>query len=493
MGEAAAHMLIRDKEAHFELVSDKVRDSSVAFLTAGLPDSVRRLEESGQFDEATRMIERILARNKSAPDILKSRLRWEPERLDRIRKDYSLTEEEAFRSLRTKIPDLSIEEFRRWIEEYLVEHREIDGKRMIFNSFMPNFMRDSSEAQRRAKNVDDASDRARKLLHRHIDDLMTTGENSSSRYTNPLRNRIQMTLKVRPDVVPDGELVRVWLPFPRTGPLQREATVVSSSPEDYVLSPSESPQRTIYFEAEASKGRELEFSVQYEYVALASRMGVNSAKAEQGGETDPREEYVSEQLPHIAFTPYLRRVAGEIVSGEQNQYQKAWRIYSWITENLRYALVPEYSTIECISDYAARNLRGDCGVMALLFITLCRISGVPARWQSGWQLNPIRQSPHDWAQFYVEPQGWLYADPSFGGHEISNERYHRFYFGSIDHFRLVANADICSDFYPSKTHYRSDAVDNQRGETEWTGGNVYFDGFTSELKLLSQGPAEDEV
>jgi len=464
--------------------------SSLVFLTAGLPDSVRRLEESGQFNEATQMIERILAENKGAPLILTSRLRWEPERLDRIRKDYSLSEEEAFRSIRTKIPDLRLEEFRRLVDEYLVDHREIDGQRRFFRNFVPNLMRDNPEAQRRAKDVGDASERANKLLHQHIDDIVSIGAGSGSQYAEPVRRKARMTLKVRHDIVPNGEVVRAWLPFPKMDPLQPEVRVLSSSPRDYVLSPEESPQRTICLEAEAAAGKELEFNVEYEYVARAFYSKLDPTKTGLDPGVGPKEEYISEELPHVAFTPYLRKVAEEVVSSERNQCQKAWRIYSWITKNVKYALVPEYSTIECISDYAARNLRGDCGVMALLFMTLCRISGVPARWQSGWYLNPIRQSPHDWAQFYAEPYGWLYADPSFGGHETSDERYHKFYFGSIDHFRLLANAGICSDFHPSKTHYRSDVVDNQRGEVEWRGGNVYLDGFTSELKVLS---AESEL
>ena len=36
---------------------------------------------------------------------------------------------------------------------------------------------------------------------------------------------------------------------------------------------------------------------------------------------------------------------------------------------------------------------GDCGVFALLFITLCRIAGIPARWQSGLAVRPGRVGP----------------------------------------------------------------------------------------------------
>ena len=53
-------------------------------------------------------------------------------------------------------------------------------------------------------------------------------------------------------------------------------------------------------------------------------------------------------------------------------------------------------------------------MQALLFITLCRMSGIPARWQSGLYATEFYTGCHDWAQFYIEPYGWVFADPSFG-------------------------------------------------------------------------------
>ena len=49
---------------------------------------------------------------------------------------------------------------------------------------------------------------------------------------------------------------------------------------------------------------------------------------------------------------------------------------------------PEYSTIENIPEYVLDNHKGDCGQVSLLFITLCRISGIPAHFQSGFMMHP---------------------------------------------------------------------------------------------------------
>ena len=114
-------------------------------------------------------------------------------------------------------------------------------------------------------------------------------------------------------------------------------------------------------------------------------------------------------------------------------------------------------------------------MQALLFITLCRISGIPARWQSGWFITPFHGSPHDWAEFYISPYGWLPADLSFGGARKNIEKYRTFYFGNLDAYRMIANTDIQGNFVPPKKYLRSDPVDNQRGEVETEERNIYYD------------------
>jgi hypothetical protein len=56
-----------------------------------------------------------------------------------------------------------------------------------------------------------------------------------------------------------------------------------------------------------------------------------------------------------------------------------------------------------------------------------------------------------------------------------------FYFGNMDAFRMIANDDLLVDFTPEKKHWRSDPVDNQRGEVENESRNLYFDEFESKI------------
>ena len=99
---------------------------------------------------------------------------------------------------------------------------------------------------------------------------------------------------------------------------------------------------------------------------------------------------------------------------------------------------------------------------------------MPARWQSGLYVAPGDEGAHDWAQFYVAPFGWLFADPSFGGsaYRHGNEERWNFYFGNLDPYRMPANAEYQHDFYIPSRHLRYDPYDNQDGEAEWDDGPV---------------------
>ncbi len=144
-----------------------------------------------------------------------------------------------------------------------------------------------------------------------------------------------MKLKIEPDAIPESEVLRVWMPIPRKDPLQPEVKLMSATPGNCVLAPEDSFQRTIFFETSFAEVEELEFHIEYEYVAYASYQEVNPQEVYQEySQKEFHKKYTSELLPHIAFTPYLRKLGKEIVRQETNPYLKAWLIYKWITEHV---------------------------------------------------------------------------------------------------------------------------------------------------------------
>ncbi len=459
------------------------------FLAVRLPEDIRRLEALGDFKSAIKRIEKTL--RSELPSLLRRRLEYELERINRLKRDYSIGEKRAVQLLKKEIPDLTLKKFQNWVKNGYIDYRRINGKEKYFRRFIPNLFRFSSEAKSLKKKVTDDRDRAAEsLLNAHIEEILKS--QSSKRYILPVGRqvlsvkwRIKMRVSLKHDTIPSGESVKCWLPFPRIGGQQTSVDLISSFPQEYILAPEDYPQRTIFLEQRVEDTKPTEFEVEYEYVTHASYTFIEPDKVEPYDEDELYTVYTREHCPHILFTPFLKSLAQEIVGKENNPYHKTWRVYDWITHNVKYALTCEYSTYENISEYVATNLQGDCGMQALLFITLCRISGIPARWQSGWYINRFKVSPHDWAQFYIKPYGWLFVDASFGGHRVNNPKLHKFYFGNIDNFRLVCNSDIQTQFTPPKRYVRSDPVDNQRGEMEWREGNIYYDRFTYTMRRLN--------
>ena len=196
--------------------------------------------------------------------------------------------------------------------------------------------------------------------------------------------------------------------------------------------------------------------------------------------------FLREEAPHIVFSPYLRALAAELTLGKQDPLEKARSIYDFITLNMKYTFMPAYFGLENIAENCARSFTGDCGVFALLFITLCRCAGIPARWQSGLTAEPDFCGGHDWAQFYVPSCGWLYADPSYGTAAVraGNEERRRFYFGSLDPYRMVANRQFQAPFTVEKAHWRADPYDNQVGELETAGRGFRYDEFERTKEVL---------
>ena len=114
------------------------------------------------------------------------------------------------------------------------------------------------------------------------------------------------------------------------------------------------------------------------------------------------------------------------------------------------------------------NRRGDCGLQALLFITLCRIAGIPARWQSGLDAKPGDIGEHDWAMFYTDKAGWRYADLSYGSSYIRGAlKRWDFFFGNADPYRIPINEGFQKEFDIPGKYPRIDPYDNQCGEAEY--------------------------
>lgn len=445
----------------------QVRDRSL--------DTVVALVDHGQFEAAKTRIDHELA-DASLSSSLKRAFEFQRERMRRMRIDFSLTADDVKKQVRQRIPDLSDAEFARWDAHGLFEHMVIDGKRLYFRRSPANLFRLSAEARkRRAKQTPFAGSSLEQVddYHRKIVRQAVAGGGSS---VLPQRVKVTQTLTVDADAVPAGKTLRAWIPFPRAIKGQQEdIRLVDSHPSRHQVAPESAMQRTVYMEKTARAGKPTKFSVTYEVKLYAQYHAIDADDVVPAKITSELAPYVAERPPHIVFSQPLRVFSKQVVGDATNPYRIAQRIYAAV-DDTPWAGAREYSTISDLSAYALHAGHGDCGQQTMLLITLMRMNGIPARWQSGWTFTRGDYNDiHDWAEIYLEPYGWVPVDVTYGRLDSSDPSLKWFYLGGLDNFRIAFNDDFGRKFVPAKHSFRSDNVDSQRGEVEWDGGNLYYD------------------
>ncbi|QOW20654.1 transglutaminase domain-containing protein [Lysobacter ciconiae] len=457
-------------------------DATVAAIVA--------LVDAGHFRQAESAIDLALAARGNSVDAQQPVL-FERERMRRILMDFTLEPADVEQQLRRQIPDLRAAEVDAWSQSGLLEHRLIDGRTLYFKRAVSNLFRISPEAAARRAVQTPFRDGPMESANAHHVAIAETALSSGQSSVLPQRIRVTQSLTVNADAVPAGEQVRAWIPFPRQIPGQQEdIRLLQTEPAKAQVAPVSAAQRTVRMEKPARAGAPTEFSVQYEMTVYGRYHQIDGDRVQSTADDPDLAESLAERPPHIVFTPALRAFSRDVVGDETNPYRITQKLFAAV-DRIPWAGAREYSTISNISEHALRTGHADCGQQTLLLITLLRLNGIPARWQSGMVYSDSQVGGadradywnlHDWGQVYLAPYGWVPMDVTTGRLPGAVDGQGRslewFYLGGLDAYRIAFNDDFGTQFQPPKRHFRSDNVDSQRGEVEWSGGNLYFDQWT---------------
>ena len=412
---------------------------------------------------------------------------WEEDLHHRLSLDFCRTEAEVKAYIEQYIPDVSEAQLRQWEEQGALECMLIDGEKRYFRNAAPNLFRiDSVCRALKIAKEGSALSGSEQVHQRHLPEVIRAVRAQQTPFVETKRFRITYTLTVEADAVPAGERVRCWLPFPRMDvSRQSEVKLLATSEKHYQHSAADCMHSTLYMEKPAVKGQPTVFS---ETFSFASAAEWHDLRPEQVLPYDTTtvlyRTHTGERDQHIRFTPRLRQLAAELTAGEEHPLRKARLLFQWVNDHFPWASAREYSTIDHIPEYVLTNRHGDCGQVTLLFLTLCRLCGIPSHFQSGFMLHPGEWNLHDWGEIYFEGVGWVPVDQSFGVPTFArNEDEHWFFLGGIDAWRWIVNNDYGMPLDPEKRYPRSETVDFQRGEVEWAGGNLYFDQWDYDLKI----------
>lgn len=401
--------------------------------------------------------------------------------MHRIKLDFPKNEEQVRSELQRYYPSLTDSQMNAWEQIGALEMHSIDGQKRFFRNAVPNLFRiDSAEAKVKLKVDGPAVDATREFCKVYDKKIV------DSRKTLTKHFEFTYTITVKPNEVLCGQVVRCWLPFPRVSePRQDDVKLISTSQKDFQLAVNkDNLQRSLYMEQFARQDSPVVFSYKASFDTHTQLVSLNPAEAEPYDTTTALyRNYTAQRPPQIIFSDDIRKLTNQIVGDETNPIVKARDIFNWIDSNIPWASALEYSTFDNIPEYVLKYRHGDCGMQTLLFMTMARFAGVPAKWQSGWMIYPVELNLHDWCEVYFEGIGWVPVDQSFGRLNVPQEAVRNFYFGGYDGYRMIINDGFSQPFTPAKEFPRSEPIDFQRGEVEWSGGNLYFDQWNYHMDI----------
>ncbi len=389
---------------------------------------------------------------------------WKEDLEYRLDVDFNKTREEVTAYIKQYIPEVTEEQIDAWTASGKLEAMERHGEIRYFKRAARNLFRLDTAAMRRFEAIegtpgplDSHSGVDAVNLPQIIADVKATG----NPIAQPRRMRVKFTLTVEADAVPDGKTIRCWLPYPRSDvPRQTDIRFIEAGPngEKGIFSGNASPHSTLYLEATAVAGQPTVFFEEFEYTAAGEWHDLSKADIKPyDTTTDLYKTYTAEREKHIVFTDRIKALADSLTN---------------------------------IPEYVLSSGHGDCGMVTLLLLTMCRYKGIPCHFQSGFMMHPGDWNMHDWGELYFEGVGWVPVDMSFGfppfatgDYLAANPDTKYFYLGGIDSYRMVVNSDFGCDLVPRKKFPRSETVDFQRGEVEWEGGNLYYPSWDWHLDI----------
>jgi len=117
----------------------------------------------------------------------------------------------------------------------------------------------------------------------------------------------------------------------------------------------------------------------------------------------------------------IDNTAMSITKDGKNDYEKAQKIYKWITKNLTYdydkaervSINPK--GIESGSIVAFKTRKGICFDYSCLYISMCRAVGLKVRLITGLGYSGVAWGDHAWNQVYSPDENkWINVDTTFG-------------------------------------------------------------------------------
>ena len=216
--------------------------------------------------------------------------------------------------------------------------------------------------------------------------------------------------------IPAGtKRLRVWLPVPRTTPVQAIADLKFEGSPPKLTTEARHGNTLAYFEVENPGAT---FDATFSFTCTRKEQVTDLAKlAEDGRESDASAADFLKDERLTVVDDSLRAMAAEATKGKATTLAKARGIYDAVMAKMTY---DKTGTGWGRGDvqHACETCKGNCTDFHALFMGMCRASGIPAGFEIGL-FPPYKRGSdeklggyHCWAFFRVPGKAWVPVDIS---------------------------------------------------------------------------------
>ncbi|MGI5102311.1 transglutaminase domain-containing protein [Treponema vincentii] len=261
----------------------------------------------------------------------------------------------------------------------------------------------------------------------------------SKTYTDMRTYRLVSEVEISDFLAETPNTFLLRIPLPQKTETQRSVTINSVRPEPFVPSYQGA---SIYRFHNVDSGSKIQIRQEYSVSRSQVETNVNAASLRKTGQNNPllyaTYTEADDFLP--ADDALIKKTCRQIVGNETNPYNKARRIYTFLTSQI--------TARESTAADAGRSIltaleekNGGAYDLALLFCTLARAADIPAIPTAGLLVDREQKAVlHWWAEFYVNGFGWVPVDPALASgipFDTGVADRGRWYFGNLDAYHIA--------------------------------------------------------
>lgn len=261
----------------------------------------------------------------------------------------------------------------------------------------------------------------------------------SKTYTDMRTYRLVSEVEISDFLAETPNTFLLRIPLPQKTETQRSVTINSVRPEPFVPSYQGA---SIYRFHNVDSGSKIQIRQEYSVSRSQVETNVNAASLRRTGQNNPllyaTYTEADDFLP--ADDALIKKTCRQIVGNETNPYNKARRIYTFLTSQI--------TARESTAADAGRSIlttleekNGGAYDLALLFCALARAADIPAIPTAGLLVDREQKAVlHWWAEFYVNGFGWVPVDPALASgipFDTGVADRGRWYFGNLDAYHIA--------------------------------------------------------